>query len=147
MLKLALIVFLCVYIFLLFTCVYFCLVTVIWKVCELCSFCVFKIILRLTDIVLPEVKFINAWCFMRRCGLFYISTLVTITITRKEFVINFLMFKHNIFLLLVFVFFFATSCIILFLRFLILLLLFFLFLMLLARLCGLNSVSFLYTIF
>lgn len=39
---------------------------------------------------------------MRRCGLFYISTLVTITITRKEFVINFLMFKHNIFLLLVF---------------------------------------------
>lgn len=103
----------CVY-FLLFMCVYFCLVTVIWKVCELCSFCVFKIILRLTDIVLPEVKFINAWCFMRRCGLFYISTLVTITITRKEFVINFLMFKHNIFLLLVFVFFFATSCIILF---------------------------------
>lgn len=126
MLKLALIVFLCVYIFC-FLRVYFCLVTVIWKVCELCSFCVFKIILRLTDIVLPEVKFINAWCFMRRCGLFYISTLVTITITRKEFVINFLMFKHNIFLLLVFVFFFATSCIILFLRFLILLLLFFLF--------------------
>lgn len=47
--------------------------------------------------------------FMRRCGffLFHISTFVTITITRKEFVINFLMFKHNIFLLLVFVFFFS----------------------------------------
>lgn len=39
---------------------------------------------------------------LRRCGLFYISTLVTITITRKEVVINFLMFKHNIFQLLVF---------------------------------------------
>lgn len=42
-------------------------------------------------------------------GLFYFSTLVTITITRKEVVINFLMFKHNIFLLLVFVFFFFCN--------------------------------------
>lgn len=41
--------------------------------------------------------------------LFYISTFVTITITRKEFVINFLMFKHNIFLLLVFVSFFFRN--------------------------------------
>lgn len=73
---------------------------------------------------------------MRRCSLFYISTLVTITITRKEFVINFLMFKHNIFLLLVFVSFFATSCIILFCWFLIMFLLVVLsVLMLLARDC------------
>lgn len=40
--------------------------------------------------------------------LFYISTLVTITITRKEFVINFLMLKTQYILLFVVVFFFRN---------------------------------------
>lgn len=78
---------------------------------------------------------------MRRCGLFYISTLVTITITRKEFVINFLMFKHNIFLLLVFDSVSQRPVLYCFLVFFFLNIVVFV-LMLLARLCCLKLVSF-----